>query len=73
MSEKPREFAQYIYEDQFMVERAGAEQKDKFENICLAHLDGVYLFSARDNCNELVSRLIREWQARTTQQQPVGE
>lgn len=33
---------------------------EKLANMALAHLDGVYKFSARDNCDELVTKLILE-------------
>jgi hypothetical protein len=31
---------------------------EKLQNMMLAHLDGVYLFTSREDCDELVSRLI---------------
>lgn len=35
---------------------------DKLKNMMLAHLDGVYVFSARENCDELVTQLIHHTQ-----------
>ncbi len=32
---------------------------EKLHNMMLAHLDGVYKFSARENCDELVTQLIQ--------------
>lgn len=32
----------------------------KLRNMILAHLDGVYVLSARENCDELVTQLINE-------------
>ena len=32
---------------------------EKLHNMMLAHLDGVYVFSARENCDELVTRIIK--------------
>lgn len=34
------------------------EITDKLSNVMLAHLDGIYKFSARENCDELVTQLI---------------
>lgn len=34
-------------------------EHDKMKNMMLAHLDGVYVFSARPNCDALVTELIR--------------
>lgn len=33
---------------------------EKLRNMMLAHQDGVYKFSARDNCDELVTEIIKE-------------
>jgi hypothetical protein len=33
------------------------ETAEKLGNMCRAHLDGVYVFSARENCDELVTQL----------------
>lgn len=33
---------------------------DKLHSILAAHLDGVYRFSARENCDEIVTLLIKE-------------
>lgn len=35
------------------------EIPDKLHNMMLAHLDGVYKFSAREDCDELVTQLIK--------------
>lgn len=34
---------------------------EKFSDICKAHLDGVYVFSARENCDALVTHLINQY------------
>lgn len=35
--------------------------EEKFSDICRAHLDGIYRFSARDNCDLLVTQLINQY------------
>lgn len=35
------------------------ENWEKLKHIMLAHLDGVYVFSARTNCDDLVTILIQ--------------
>lgn len=34
---------------------------EKFADICRAHVDGIYMFSSRKNCDELVTRLFNEY------------
>lgn len=45
--------------DELPLQGDNSEQWQKLKNMMLAHLDGVYVFSARDNCDELVTQLIQ--------------
>jgi hypothetical protein len=48
-------------------DKCRAEFPDKLSNMIAAHLDGVYKFSARENCDELVTQLIEENHSLTIQ------
>lgn len=43
-------------------------ESDKLKSILKAHLDGIYVFSARKNCDDLVTALILAYQHRIRKQ-----
>ena len=45
--------------DELPLAGDNSEQWQKLKNMMLAHLDGVYVFSARENCDQLVTQLIQ--------------